>query len=73
MEAGDIVPADGRLIEVSSFKTDEASLTGESHSIEKKINAIKEENLVPGDQHNMVFKGTIVSNGTAKAVVTQSV
>jgi Ca2+-transporting ATPase len=70
MEAGDIVPADARLIEVSSFKTDEASLTGESHSIDKKTEAIKEENLVPGDQHNMVFKGTIVSNGSAKAVVT---
>ncbi len=70
LEAGDIVPADARLIEVSSFKTDEASLTGESHSIEKKTEAIKEENLVPGDQHNMVFKGTIVSNGSAKAVVT---
>jgi P-type Ca2+ transporter type 2C len=70
LEAGDIVPADGRLIEVSSFKTDEASLTGESHSIEKKTEAIKEENPVPGDQLNMVFKGTIVSNGSAKAVVT---
>lgn len=70
LEAGDIVPADARLIEVSSFKTDEASLTGESHSIEKKTEAIKAENLVPGDQHNMVFKGTIVSNGSAIAVVT---
>ena len=70
LEAGDIVPADARLIEVSSFKTDEASLTGESHSIEKKTEAIKEENLVAGDQHNMIFKGTIVSNGSAKAVVT---
>ena len=70
LEAGDIVPADARLIEVSSFKTEEASLTGESHSVEKITDALKEENLVPGDQHNMVFKGTIVSNGSAKAVVT---
>lgn len=70
LEAGDIVPADARLLEASSFKTDEASLTGESHSIEKKTEAIPEENLVPGDQHNMVFKGTIISNGSAKAVVT---
>lgn len=70
LEAGDIVPADARLIEVSSLKTGEASLTGESHSIEKKTEVITEENLVPGDQHNMVFKGTIVSNGSAKAVVT---
>ncbi len=70
LEAGDIVPADARLIEASSFKTDEASLTGESHSIEKKIEAINEENLVPGDQHNMIFKGTTISNGSAKAAVT---
>jgi Ca2+-transporting ATPase len=70
LEAGDIVPADARLIEVHSFKTDEASLTGESHSVEKKSDAVKEENLVPGDQLNMIFKGTIVSNGSAKAVVT---
>lgn len=70
LEAGDIVPADARLIEVSSFKTDEASLTGESHSVEKKTEAINEQNLVPGDQQNMIFKGTIVSNGSAKAVVT---
>ncbi|CAN5442037.1 cation-translocating P-type ATPase [soil metagenome] len=70
MEAGDIVPADARLIKTSSFKTDEASLTGESNSVEKATAAVNGKNLVPGDQHNMVFKGTHVSNGSAKAVVT---
>ena len=69
LEAGGIVPADARLIEVSAFKTDEASLTGESYSVEKTTEALSEDNLVPGDQHNMVFKGTIVSNGSAKAAV----
>ena len=72
LEAGSIVPADGRLIEVSAFKTDEASLTGESHSIEKTTEVISGDNLVPGDQLNMVFKGTIVSNGSARAVVTST-
>lgn len=70
LEAGDIVAADGRLITTRSFKTDEASLTGESNTVEKKTDAISEPNLVPGDQHNMIFKGTNVSNGSAKAVVT---
>lgn len=70
LEAGDIVPADARLIEVSSFKTGEATLTGESHSVEKIIDPIKADEPGVGDQLNMVFKGTIVSNGSAKAVVT---
>jgi len=70
LEAGDIVPADARLLEISSFNTHEASLTGESHAIEKKTESISGDNLVPGDQINMIFKGTIVSSGTAKAIVT---
>lgn len=70
LEAGNIVPADARLLEANALKTDEASLTGESHSVEKIQEPIEAENLVPGDQLNMVFKGTIVSNGTGKAVVT---
>lgn len=70
LEAGNIVPADARLLECSAFRTDEASLTGESHSVEKHTDAIDSDNLVPGDQLNMVFKGSIVSNGTARAIVT---
>lgn len=70
LEAGNIVPADARLTEVNALRTDEASLTGESHAIEKHTDAIPESNLVPGDQLNMVFKGTVISNGTGKAVVT---
>ncbi|MEO6722538.1 MAG: HAD-IC family P-type ATPase, partial [Ferruginibacter sp.] len=72
LEAGDIVPADARLIEVNSFKTEEAPLTGESSSVDKIADAIPGNNIEPADQVNMVFKGTIVSNGSGKAVVTST-
>ena len=70
LEAGDIIPADARLIETNSFKTDEASLTGESSSVEKKTDILEGLFPNPGDQFNMVFKGTNVSSGSAKAIVT---
>ena len=70
LEAGDIVPADARLLDVNALKTDEAALTGESHTVTKTTDALDDDNLLPGDQTNIVFKGTTVSNGTAKAAVT---
>jgi Ca2+-transporting ATPase len=70
LEAGDIVPADARLLEVHTFKTEEAALTGESHAVEKITASIQGEKLSQGDQVNIIFKGTMVSNGSAKAVVT---
>ncbi len=70
LEAGDIVPADARLIELSAFKTEEAALTGESHPIEKQKTPLEGEDLGAGDQLNMVFKGTTVGSGSARAVVT---
>ncbi|HLG39621.1 MAG TPA: HAD-IC family P-type ATPase, partial [Chitinophagaceae bacterium] len=69
LEAGNVVPADIRLIEVHSLKVDEASLTGESHAIDKTTAPIKEKDIPPGDKTNMVFKGTIVTNGRGKGVV----
>lgn len=70
LNAGDIVPADARLIRLSSLKTEEAALTGESESIDKITKPILKDSLMPADQLNMVFKGTLVSNGSASAVVT---
>ena len=70
LQAGNIIPADARLIKISAFKTNESSLTGESQSVEKTIESIAEKGLTPGDQLNMVFKGTQVINGSAKAVVS---
>ena len=72
LDAGDIVPADARLLEVSALKTEEAALTGESHSIEKITEPVTMAGASLGDQLNMVFKGTMVSNGSAKAVVTST-
>ena len=72
LEAGDIVPADARLMQASALKTDEAALTGESHTVTKTTGAIEGGTMLPGDQTNMTFKGTIVSNGSAKAMVTST-
>ncbi len=70
LEAGNVIPADARLIDEQQLRTEEAPLTGESHSVDKIIDPIAENNLLPADQLNMVFKGTIISNGSGIAVVT---
>jgi Ca2+-transporting ATPase len=68
LHAGNMVPADIRLMEVHSLKADEASLTGESHATDKTINTIDAKDIPPGDQINMVFKGTVITNGRGKGV-----
>jgi len=67
--AGDIIPGDGRLIEVNQLQCDESSLTGESLPTTKNTDPLP-RNTTLGDQHNMVFKGASVMNGNGKAVVT---
>lgn len=69
LEAGDVIPADAHLIETNQLHCDESSLTGESLPSEKNIKELP-ENTALGDQFNMVFKGTSVTNGNGKAVVT---
>ena len=69
LEAGDVIPGDGRLIEINQLQCDESSLTGESLPTEKNIEKLDKETVL-GDQHNMVFKGTSVMNGKGKAIVT---
>ena len=69
IEAGSILPADVRLIETHSLKIDEASLTGESHAIEKDCDFICKENIPLGERKNMAYKGTIVTCGRGVGVV----
>ncbi|MBX7173045.1 MAG: calcium-translocating P-type ATPase, PMCA-type [Pyrinomonadaceae bacterium] len=70
MEAGNVVPADIRLLEVHAFRIDESSLTGESVPVDKISGELSEKDIVLGDRLNMIFKGTLVTNGRAKGVVT---
>lgn len=72
LEDGDQVPADGRLLENTNLRTQEAAFTGESESIEKSVQPIQGHDLPLGDRHNMVFMGTVVTYGRAKALVTET-
>jgi len=72
IEAGDIVPADGRIIENFSLLVNENSLTGESNSIEKTDEVLTYEDLALGDQVNMVFSGSLVNYGRAKILITET-
>lgn len=71
LEAGDRIPADGRLLEVVDLKTDEAILTGESTSVTKSLGVVDEKAPVT-DRKNYVFMATYVSYGRGKAVVTST-
>ncbi len=70
LNTGDIISADARLVEVDNFKVKESALTGESIAVSKKIAVIPLLGTPITHQHNMVFKGTLVMNGTATAIIT---
>ena len=72
LSSGSKVPADLRLFRVIELRVDESLLTGESVPDEKITASIKEDNLIPGDQKNMAFMGTIVVSGRAKGVVVET-
>ena len=73
LEAGDAVPADARIVECASMKTQEAALTGESTDVEKQSEALAAADngeVSLGDRKNMVYMGSIVTYGRGHAVVT---
>ena len=69
LEAGDYVPADGRLCSSFSFMTQEASLTGESTPVGKSTETLTNPSLPIGDRKNMVFMGTSVTSGKGTCVI----
>ncbi|MEG1384414.1 MAG: cation-translocating P-type ATPase [Oscillospiraceae bacterium] len=72
LEAGDAIPADARLIETASLKAEESALTGESVPVNKQTDELEPNGGKPvplGDRSNMVYMGSSIAYGRAKAVV----
>mgnify|MGYP004455637509 FL=1 len=69
IEAGDVISGDGRIIECSSLQINESALTGEVESVDKTTDVITGQ-VVVGDQKNMVFSSSLVTNGTGRYIVT---
>ncbi|MEG0215526.1 MAG: HAD-IC family P-type ATPase, partial [Hungatella sp.] len=72
LETGDLVVADGRILENYALQTDESSLTGESVHVEKKETQIFHASTVLADRSNMIFSGSLVTAGRVVAVVTET-
>lgn len=71
-EAGDIIPADARLLESSQLKIDESTLTGESEAVDKSHKICYSTPVTLADRKNVVYMGTTVLKGTGKAVILQT-
>ncbi|SFL47929.1 Ca2+-transporting ATPase [Paenibacillus sp. 1_12] len=72
LESGDRIPADLRFIEANSLYAEESALTGESVPVNKHTEALHGDEVSLGDQRNLGFMGTMVTRGTARAVVIRT-
>ena len=70
LEAGDRVPADGRLVGAYSLEVEEAALTGESQAVGKVTDTLERSELPLGDRLNMLFMNTVLTRGRAEMLVT---
>jgi P-type Ca2+ transporter type 2C len=70
IEAGDVVPADGRLLRAATLEVDESALTGESMPVSKGIETVAQEDAPLGDRTDMVYMNTNVTRGAGELVVT---
>jgi len=70
LEAGDRVPADGRLFIAAGLEVDESALTGESHPVSKNISPLPDPGAALGDRLNMCYMNTMLTRGRAELVVT---
>lgn len=70
LEAGDLITADGRVLECHLLMVNESSLTGESIPVEKQAEVLQQDKVPLADQKNMVFSGSLVTGGRAVVVVT---
>jgi Ca2+-transporting ATPase len=70
VEAGDRIPADGRLLSATNLEIEEAALTGESHPSSKSVDAVDRDNVSVGDRVGMAHMNTTVTRGRAELVVT---
>ncbi|NLE80839.1 MAG: calcium-translocating P-type ATPase, PMCA-type [Rhodococcus sp.] len=72
LEAGDSVPADGRLVTAVRLQVAEAALTGESQPVDKSLDTVDDPQAPLGDRHDMLFMNTEVTRGRAAMVVTDT-
>ena len=70
LEAGDRIPADGRLLAAHALEVDEAALTGESHAVGKSTAVLETADLPLGDRVNCLYMNTVVTRGRAELLVT---
>ncbi len=72
LEAGNIVPADGRLVETANLQVQESALTGESAAVDKQATALFAEEQSLGDRRNMVYRSTTITRGRGTFLVTET-